>query len=115
MFVGGEFAYLRIVAVNPSVLECVKCAFQKIVEIAPPVVGRVEFEFDFKRPLQRFAPAERLRHQFPIDPPIAADEHARTNMAVIVIQARRKRQFKFAYRAHGAPADLLADGACGAV
>lgn len=85
-------------------------ALEEVVEIPPPEVGRVEFREEVYGAVERFRqePPEPRHYRFAVEAARLRDQDARSDVAVVVVEARGPGQLE-GYRAHGA-----APGAAGA-
>ena len=105
---------LAVVLVEPGVGKRVQQTFEAVVHIPSPVVRRIQLDVElhrsgvFRHPVG-MKPGDDL---FTVFPAVTGDEHPRSHVTVVMIHARRPREFEFRRhcRAHGG-----ADGAvpCG--
>jgi len=84
-----ETPYLRIVLKDATRRNRVLQALEEIVEVAPPSVGRVALEGKRNRPGELLQPSEAAYAHRPIASTGPADQDARPDVAVVVVDAWR--------------------------
>lgn len=96
LFDNVNFCNLRVVVKQSGMLKGVLRAFQQVVQIPPPRIGRIKLSIKFYRAGERrlWIVPEHRHDVFSVLTPFAAYQNFATDMAIIVIHRRWPGDFK---------------------